>query len=479
MPTTETELISGTAAASTKLPPGPRSMPWFGNSFMASRRPEEKLARWFREYGDVVFYRFLETPVYVLFHPQHVEQVLLGKAANFLKGMTSRANPELFGNGLLTSDGEFWRRQRKLSNPAFHRESIVRYSEFTIEEATRMLDSWRAGEARNIHNDMMNVTLRIVLRSLFGSELGESMRVIEPALEAIMISSSGIISILSYLGMPSPIRSRYFRAVKQLDEVVYSLIARGREKLKTGDRRTDGPKDLLTLLLEARDDDGMPMTDKQLRDEVITLLLAGHETTALTLSWAWYLLAQNPASEQRLHQELDSALGERPPRAGDLPNLIYTDRVARETLRLYPPAWRIFRMTQAPLQIGDYLLPAGANIVLAQWVTQRDRRWFSNPEGFEPDRWADDAAKKLPRFAYFPFGGGPRVCIGAGFAMMEATLLLAAIAQRYRIRLAPGERVEPMASITLRPKNGVHVVLENRGGSGVTSATSAVTATVS
>ena len=454
-------------------------MPWFGNSFMASRRPEEKLARWFRDYGDIVFYRFLKTPVYVLYHPQHVEQVLLGKADNFRKGMTSRSNPELFGNGLLTSDGAFWRRQRKLSNPAFHRESIVRYSEFTIAEASRMLDSWRAGEARNIHNDMMNVTLRIVLRSLFGSELGEGKRVIEPALEAIMISSSGIISIMNYLGVPSPTRSRYFRAVKQLDAVVYALIARGREKLKTGDLRADGPKDLLTLLLQARDDDGNAMTDKQLRDEVITLLLAGHETTALTLSWAWYLLAQNPAAEQRLHHELDSVLGDRPPRAGDLPNLVYTDRVVRETLRLYPPAWRVFRATQAPLQIGEYLLPAGANIVLAQWVTQRDPRWFPNPDGFEPDRWADDAAKKLPRFAYFPFGGGPRVCIGAGFAMMEATLLLAAIAQRYRIRLAPGEHVEPMASITLRPKNGVHVVLENRQHAGATSASSAVTAALS
>jgi cytochrome P450 len=198
--------------------------------------------------------------------------------------------------------------------------------------------------------------------------------------------------------------------------------------------------------------------------------------SALTLSWAWYLLAQNPAAEQRLHQELDSVLGQRPPRAGDLLNLVYTDRVVRETLRLYPPAWRVFRATQAPLQIGEYLLPAGSNIVLAQWVTQRDPRWFANPQAFEPDRWADDAAKKLPRFAYFPFGGGPRVCIGAGFAMMEATLLLAAVAQRYRIRLVSGEHVEPMASITLRPKSGVRVVLESRLRSGVTGAPSVAAA---
>ena len=452
-----------------KLPPGPRLLPWFGNSFMASRRPEAKLEHWFREYGDVVFYRFLKIPVYVLFHPQHVEQVLLGKADNFRKGMTSRANPELFGNGLLTSEGEFWRRQRKLSNPAFHRESIVRYAEFTIEEAARMLEGWRDGETRNVHNDMMNVTLRIVLRSLFGSELDETMRAIEPALEAIMLSSSGFISIMSYLGVPSRTRRRYFQAVTQIDEVVYALIARGRERLRAG-QCTEGPRDFLTLLLEARDDDGNAMTDQQLRDEVITLLLAGHETTALALSWAWYLLAQDPRAEERLHQELATVLGGRLPRASDLPNLVYTERVIRETLRLYPPAWRVFRMTQAPLQVGEYLLPPGANIVLAQWVTQRDPRWFPNPDAFDPDRWVDDGGKKAPRFAYFPFGGGPRVCIGAGFAMMEATLLLAAIAQQYSLRLIPGERVEPLASITLRPKNGVRVVLEQRKSAVVESA---------
>ena len=449
-----------------RRPPGPRGLPFLGTSFMASAQPTEKLASWFREYGDIVYYHFAKFQVYVLFHPQHVEQILLGRSGDFVKGMTSRATPELFGNGLLTSDGEFWRRQRKLSNPAFHRESIVRYSAVTVEEAVRMLDSWRCGEARNIHNDMMNVTLRIVLRSLFGSEHGEGMRVMEPALESIMLSTSGMTTMLRHLGIRTLAHRRYLRAVKQIDDVVYELIARGRQKLARnlarGDSRADGPKDFLTLLLEARDDDGNAMSDQQLRDEVITLLLAGHETTALALSWAWYLLAQNPEAERRLHQELDAVLGSRLPNAGDLPRLVYTERVIREVLRLYPPAWRIFRMTQTEIKIGDYVLPAGSNIVLVQWVTQRDPRWFVNPDKFEPDRWTEDAARKLPRFAYFPFGGGPRVCIGAGFAMMEATLLLAAIAQRYRIRLRAGERVEPFASITLRPRKGIRVVLEER-----------------
>jgi cytochrome P450 len=456
MPTTP----ATTANAPVRRPPGPRGLPIIGTSFMASRDSTRTLSRWAREYGDIVFYRFFDFPVYILFHPQHVEQILLGKGGNFVKGMTSRANPELFGNGLLTSDGDFWRRQRKLSNPAFHRESIQRYAEITTEEAARMLATWKTGETRNVHNDMMNVTLRIVLRSLFGADLDESIRVIEPALDAIMASSSGFHSIAFYLGLPTPMRARHFRAVDEINRVVYSLIARGREKLKSGE--ITGAKDLLTLLLTARDDDGNSMSDQQLRDEVITLLLAGHETTALNLSWSWYLLAQHPEAEAKLHAELARVLGDRPPCAADLPNLQYTDQVVRETLRLYPPAWRIFRRTEDALTVGEYTLPPGSNIVLSQWVTHRDPRWFPEPGRFDPDRWSAAAAAKLPRFAYFPFGGGPRVCIGAGFAMMEATLLLATIAHCFRLRLAANQRVQPLASITLRPKNGIRVELEKR-----------------
>ena len=462
------------SAASAPLapcrPPGPRGLPIVGTSFMASRDSTQTLTRWARDYGDIVYYRFFDFRFYLLFHPQHVEQVLLGKTGNFIKGITSRANPELFGNGLLTSDGDFWRRQRKLSNPAFHRESLVRYADITTEEATRLLQGWKNGDSRNIHNDMMNVTLRIVLRSLFGSDLGESMKVIEPALDAIMLSSSGFHSIAFFLGLPTPTRARHFRAVREIDRVVYALIARGREKLENSEGRAanadeqaaGGAKDLLTLLLTARDDDGNSMSDQQLRDEVITLLLAGHETTALNLSWAWYLLSQHPDVEEKLHAELETVLGGRLPCAADLPRLQYTDRVIRETLRLYPPAWRIFRRTLEPFTVGEYTLPAGSNIVMSQWVTQRDPRWFSEPDRFYPDRWSEEAAAKLPRFAYFPFGGGLRVCIGAGFAMMEATLLLATIAQRFRMRLEPNQRIEPLASITLRPRNGIRVELQER-----------------
>jgi cytochrome P450 len=460
-----------------RKPPGPRGFPIMGTSFMASRDSTQTITRWARQYGDIFYYRFFGLHFYVLLHPQHVEQVLLGRTGNFVKGITSRANPELFGNGLLTSEGDFWRRQRRLSNPAFHRESLVRYADITTEEATRLLERWKNGETRNIHNDMMTVTLRIVLRSLFGTDLGHSMKVIEPALDAIMVSSSGFHSVAFFLGIPTPTRARHFRAVHEIDRIVYALIARGREKLEGGNGRMAGTvpdaansaKDLLTLLLTARDDDGNSMSDQQLRDEVITLLLAGHETTALNLSWTWYLLALHPEVEEKLHAELDTVLGRRLPCAADLPKLQYTDRVIREALRLYPPAWRILRRTEEPFAVGAYTLPAGSNIVLSQWVTHRDPRWFREPERFHPDRWSEDATAKLPRFAYFPFGGGPRVCIGAGFAMMEATLLLATIAQRFRMRLVPNQHIEPLASITLRPKNGIRVELQERAPARIAS----------
>jgi cytochrome P450 len=244
-----------------------------------------------------------------------------------------------------------------------------------------------------------------------------------------------------------------------LDGVVYEIIARGRQKLKQSAGGSSG--DLLTIFLAAQDEDGSTTTDQQLRDEVVTLLLAGHETTALALSWTWYLLAEHPSVEEKLHAELDGLLDGRWPDASDLPNLPNTERVIRQAMRLYPPAWRIGRATSEQFEIADYVLPAGANIVLSQWVTHRDPRWFPDP-AFSPDRWEEKSAAQLPRIAYFPFGGGPRVCIGAGFAMMKATLLLASIAQRYQLRLVPDQRIEPLPSITLRPKNGIRVQIQER-----------------
>jgi cytochrome P450 len=428
---------------------------------MARRDPMGTLTSWAREYGDVIHYYFFGNPMYILVHPEDIERVLLGNPAEFTKGLTSRTNPELLGNGLLASDGELWRRQRRLANPAFHRESVLRYADITLQEAARLMETWRPGEIRDIHREMMKVTLSVVLRSLFRVELGNRSQTMEHALDAIMRSSAGLQAVMFYLGLPTRARRRYFAAVDELNEVVYELIALGKERLKRTSGE-EGETDLLTMLLRARDD-GNAMSDQQVRDEVITLLLAGHETTALNLSWTLYLLAKNPEVERRLHEELDQVLGKRAPEAGDLSRLPYTDRVLRESLRLYPPAWRVFRTAKKPFEARGFVLPAGVNLVLCQWITHRDARWFPEPERFLPERWAEGgSAASLPRFAYFPFGGGPRVCIGAGFATMEATLLLAAIAQRFRLRLVPNQRIEPLASITLRPKNGFRVELERR-----------------
>jgi cytochrome P450 len=443
-------------------PPGPPLYPYIGNTFLLRGDPLGTLTRWAREYGDVIYYRLFNQPMYILSHPQDIEQVLLGNPANFTKGLTSSVNPELFGTGLLTSDGEFWRRQRRLANPAFHRENIARYAGIALEEADRVMLKWRAGEIRDIHQDMMGATLAIVLRSLFGVELQDKRHAIEPALDAIMHNSSGIRAVASFLRIPTLARRAFLRAVDRLNGVVYELIAHGKERLKQESGSARVQNDLLTMLLMARDDDGNAMTDQQLRDEVITLLLAGHETTALNLSWTWYLLSMHAEAEQRLHEELDRVVGDRAVEPGDLGTLPYLECVLRESLRLYPPAWRIFRTTDKPFNTANFVLPPGANLVLSQWVTHRDARWFPEPERFDPDRWAEKAAARLPRFAYFPFGGGPRVCIGAGFAMMEATLLVAAIAQRFRLRVVAGQRIEPLASITLRPKNGIRVELQPR-----------------
>jgi cytochrome P450 len=444
-------------------PPGPRELPFVGTSFLAHPHPLATLTRWAQEYGDIVHYRFFGLPIYLLVHPRDIEQVLMTKTEGLSKGLVSRTTPELFGDGLLTSEGDFWKRQRKLSNPAFHREKIVKYSEITTEEAQRLIATWKAGERHDIHQEMMSVTLRIVVRALFGMGLSDVTRVIERALDRVMQSSSGINSVIFlFLRIPSPARRRYLQAVRDLNGVVYELIARGRERLKAA--ANESPTDLLSVLLTAQDEEGEVMTDQQLRDEVMTLLLAGHETTALGLSWTWYLLAQHAEVEHRLHAELDATLGGRPPTIGDLQRLPYLDRVIREALRLYPPAWRILRMNREPMAVGEYVLPAGANILMSQWITHRDPRWFAEPDRFNPDRWSDDTGSRLPRFAYFPFGGGPRVCIGAGFAMMEAALLLAVIAQRFRLRLIAGQKIEPLPSITLRPKHGIQVELEERRG---------------
>lgn len=435
-------------------PPGPRGRRFLNSPLFSGAGPLVNLPEMARRYGDVVFWRFLHVSTYFFAHPDAVETILVSKYPSFTKGLGAQANPELFGRGLLTSEGDFWLRQRRLSQPAFHRSRIAGYSEIVASEATRMLDGWRDGQELDLHREMMQTTLSIATRTLFGVELGSKMSVVAKAMDEFVRQNASLSVWRLFFKFPSPQRRRFLRGVEELNQIVYGIIR---------ERRTSGlGDDLLSDLLRAQDLDGSVMTDQQLRDEVMTMLLAGHETTALALSWAWFLLAIHPAEQAKIHCEVDRVLTGRLPTAGDVPQLAYTNLVVREAMRLYPPAWVISRRAADEIEVHGYTLPSGSNVIISPWVIHHDERFFANPEEFRPERWATTDAQNLPKFAYFPFGGGPRACIGNNFALMEATVILAAVAQRFQVSLANGAKVEPMPSITLRPAHGVPVKLRRR-----------------
>lgn len=438
-------------------PPGPEPHFLIGNFPLGSRDPLGLLATWAHQFGDIFYYRAGWIHVYFLNHPDHIESVLLTHHQNFVKDRVIRNSRWLFREGLLTSEGAHWLRERRLSQPAFHRERIASYAHTMTAYTEEMLATWRGGETRDIHQEMMHLTVKIVAKVLFNVEVTEATDKVASALNVLMQQGSGgrmvLPAFLRYL--PLPVMWRVRQAARQLDDIVYRIIRQRR-----GSAGDTG--DLLSMLLEAQDEDGSRMTDQQLRDEAMTFLLAGHETTALALSWTWYLLSQHPKVEQRLQQELQQVLSDRTPRAEDLAWLPYTEKVVKEAMRLYPPAWSLARTAAKECEIGGYRVPAGANVVMSQWIMHRDPRFYTYPEEFDPDRWSTDRIQCLPKFAYFPFGGGPRSCIGASFAMIEATLLLATIAQRFQMRMVPAHPVVPTPSITLRPRNGIRMVLHER-----------------
>lgn len=444
----------------TGLPPGPKGRFLPANGFGLIRGWISFLTRYARDYGDVVFFRFLNSPICLLTHPDEVEYVLVTNQVNFEKSRDYRALAQVMGNGLLTSEGEVWRRQRKLVQPAFRRENLVRYGKLMVEQAVQMLSGWQDGETRDIHQDMMRVTLEIAGRALFGMDMTHKARSVGAALQVVMeqFTRQASLSFLLPESWPLPTTRRLRRAIRELDSITYAIL---RDRRAKGD---DAQQDLLGMLLDAAEEGGNHLTDRELRDEVVTLILAGHETTAVALSWTWYLLAQNTEAEAKLVQELHEVLGGRAPSTDDLPHLRYTEWIVKESMRLYPPAWGIGRRALERFEVRGYSLPARTNVFLVQWITHRDPRFYKDPEHFNPDRWRDDPIRTgtLPRFAYFPFGGGPRACIGASFAMMEVTLLLATIAQQFDISLAGGQSVELLPSVTLRPKHGIKMVLHKR-----------------
>jgi cytochrome P450 len=440
--------------------PGPQG-PWlWGISPLDYGEPLDVLVRWSREYGDVVRWRMLHLRVYLLSHPDDIETVLLTESRKFVKGRILQANRETLGDGLLTSEGDLWLHQRRLIQPAFRRERVLAYAPLMISRAAQMIDHWEAGRPLDLHRELMRLTLEIAAETLFGVTVREDADRVSAALDTLMAAntSPGRLFLLMRR-LPTAANRRYTRAVRELERIVYKMIAQRRaDGLKTA----GGSDDLLSRLLNAEDESGRRMSDRQLRDECITLLLAGHETTALALSWAAYLLAQNPDAQKQLQAEIDAVLCGRLPGVTDLPRLVHTERVVRETLRLYPPAWLMPRLAVEDCDLREFRVPKSAGVIFSQWIVHRDPRWFAQPEQFRPERWTEEFARALPRFAYFPFGGGPRVCVGSSFAMIEAVLLLAVIAQRFRLALARPEPVEPLATMTLRPKGGVWITLSRR-----------------
>jgi cytochrome P450 len=438
--------------AVSRRPPGPPPRFLIGNLPLFSSDPLAIYTRWAREFGDIFYYRAGWIDVYFLNHPNLIESVLVSQSQNFAKDKVIQNSRWFLGEGLLTNEGSGWLRQRRLCQPAFHRERMASYGHTMAAYTEEMLATWQDAEVREIHQEMMQLTMRIVAKVLFSVEVKEDTERVAGALNILMRHTSGGRMILPPIlrHLPVPALMRVKRAVRELDEIVNRIIrqrrARGRDA-----------GDLLSMLMSARDEDGSGMTDRQLRDEVLTFLLAGHETTAVSLSWTWYLLSQHPGIEQKLREELSQVLGGRTPQLEDLPRLVYTDKVVKESMRLYPPAWSLARTVAKEIELASYKLPVGSNVVMSPWILHRDPRFFEHPERFNPDRWTADAAQHLPKFAYFPFGGGPRLCIGASFAMMEANLLLAAIAQRFRLRLVPGHPVAALPSITLRPRHGMRM----------------------
>ena len=439
-----------------KRPPGPKAHFLYGNMPLAGADPLGTFLAWRREFGDIFYYRAVWLHIYFLNDPELIERVLIRNAQKFQKDRVVQNSRWFFGQGLLTNEGESWLRQRRLSQPAFHRERIASYAQIMTSNAEDLLATWKAGEIRDIHQDMMRLTLRIVVRCLFGVE-PEAQGSISSAVNVLMQNTTGARMLFPPMAryLPTPTMTRVRRAVRHMDEGVYGIIASRRA-------RASDAGDLLSMLMHARDEDGSGMSDKQLRDEVLTFLLAGHETTALALSWTWYLLSQRPEVEEKLHAELQHVLGGRSPQFVDLSALPYAERIIKESMRLYPPAWSLARTATEDFELRGYRIPAGSNIVMSQWIVHRNPKYFHDPEKFDPDRWLEPAMQKLPKFAYFPFGGGPRQCIGNTFATMEATLLLATISQRFRLRTVPGHPVIPAPSFTLRPKYGIKMSLEAR-----------------
>jgi cytochrome P450 len=441
------------------MPPGPKPSLLRALVYRPGRNPLEFFAEIARTYGDLAHVRLGGEHVFIVSDPQLIKEVLTTHSRNFTKSRGLERTKRLLGEGLLTSEGAVHLRQRRLLQPAFHRDRIARYAATMVGYAERARESWIDGGTLDMAREMSRLTLSVVGKTLFDADVASQAREVGEALTGVMESFWTLMlpfsKTIERLPLPHLRRSRLARA--RLDAIIYDLI---RQRRASGGDRGD----LLSMLLLAQDeeDEGRRMSDRQVRDEAMTIFLAGHETTANALMWTWYLLSQDASVERALHDEIDGVLRGRLPTIADIAALPYVERVVTEAMRLYPPAWIIGRRAIQPYAMNGYTAPARSIIIMSQWIVHRDARYYPDPERCDPDRWTPAFKAALPPFAYFPFGGGPRRCIGESFAWMELMLILATLAQRWRCELVPNHPVVPQPLVTLRAKHGMKMIAHRR-----------------
>jgi len=437
-------------------PPQRKGFPIVGVLPQFRKNPPVFLQTMAREHGDIVHYRLGPQDVYLVSNPDWIKDILVTNQTNFTKSRFLERAKVLLGEGLLTSEGEFHRRQRRLVQPAFHRDRLIGYASAMVETTAQTRESWTGGAQLDMAREMMRLTLGVVAKTLFSADVASDADEIGNALTQVMVLFDMVLMPFSEWieKLPLPSIRRFEKARDFLDKTIYGIIAERRAS-------KEDKGDLLSMLLLAQDEDNSTMSDKQIRDEALTLFLAGHETTANALMWAWYLLSQNPSVAEKFYDEVDRVLEGRLPTFDDLPRLKFTEGVFAESMRLYPPAWVIGRRAKADYPIAQYTIPKKSILMMSPWVVHRDPRWFPEPEQFNPARWAFQGDNR-PKFSYIPFGGGMRVCIGERFAWMEGVLLLATVAQAWRFKLVPGHPVATAALITLRAKHGMKMVAERR-----------------
>lgn len=451
----ETTTIAASRSAMAALPPGPEGLPYFGNALQFRRDPLAFVRGVQRSFGRVATVRMGRFPMVMFFRPEHVRYCLIEQPRNFTNSEVAQGLRRVLGNGLLTTDGEYHRRQRRLIQPAFHKKRVEGYAATMVQHTCEMLEDWQPGARLDIARAMQALTLRIVAKALFDVDLKAEHADLARAFRLVIENPTQIPWSLGsvHLDLPFLPYGKFLAGKHALDEYVYALIAR---------RRAEGGDtgDVLSMLLAARAEDGSGMSDEEIRDQTMTLFAAGHETTANALSWTFYLLSQHPAELARLREELGDVLGGRDPAPEDLARLPYLDWVVTESMRVYPPVWTQGRHAIGPFELEGYRFPAGTIGMFSQWVIHHLPDVWGDPERFRPERWDPTRGEQVPSGAYFPFGGGPRTCIGMPFAQLEARLLLATILQRYVPRVVAGHPVVPLPRVTLRPRYGIPVTLE-------------------